>query len=223
MIIFKKTARVFLIIITVFTCLTVYTTASTPTQDQFNNPDNDNLKIYIVKQENGQGTMLEQPNRRMFWEYPLLSAGQTRTGKMYIKNETEQKLDFSLSMINLPYDNEQALLYITNLKIEVTSSNGELLYQGSYSNIVDRDGMNIEFPPLEPGNTEEFTITMSCPFNYTGNPENQTAAIEWKITAASEIDNDKPSNQTIALIFCVGLLCVAALAIIARLIGSKRG
>ncbi|HOB36653.1 MAG TPA: hypothetical protein PKX71_04070 [Candidatus Avimonas sp.] len=217
----KNAARLLLFALVVSACLIIPAVAASPALEEFDNPDNDYIKIYLITERDGQGVVMEKPERRVFWEYPLLSAGQTRTGTLYIKNETQNSLDFSKSSINLPYDDQQALLYIVNLKISVLSSSGEPLYQGSYGSITESFGNSFKLPPLDPGETGEFTITLSCPFYYTGTPENQTAAVEWKITPSNEDKNGLLSRKTV-LVFSICALVVITAVIAAGLIRSRR-
>lgn len=217
----KNAARLLLFALVVSACLIIPAVAASPALEEFDNPDNDYIKIYLITKQDGQGIVMEKPERRVFWEYPLLSAGQTRTGTLYIKNETQNRLDFSKSAINLPYDDQQALQYIANLKIAVLSSSGEPLYQGSYGSIAESFGNSFKFPPLDPGETGEFTITLSCPFNYTSTPENQTAAVDWKITPSNEDKNGLLSRKTV-LVFSICALLVITAVIAAGLIRSRR-
>ena len=96
--------------------------------EEFDNPDNDYIKIYLITERDGQGVVMEKPERRVFWEYRCFRRPDPHRHSVY-KNETQNSLDFSKSSINLPYDDQQALLYIVNLKISVLSSSGEPLYQ----------------------------------------------------------------------------------------------
>lgn len=210
---FKKAARLLLFGFAALFCFTVHTAASAPSEEQLNHPDNDYLKVYIITEQDEQGVVLQQPERRVFWEYPLLSAGQTRTGKLYIKNVTGNRLDFSPSSINLPYGDKQALIYISKLRIKIEAA-GELLYQGSYGNIAGRSGTNFTFPPLDPGETGEYTITLSCPFNFEGNPANETEAVEWKITAETDVgDNDSINEEVVLILSFCSFLVIAVIII----------
>ena len=96
----KNTARLLLSALVVSACLIIPAVAATSALEEFDNPNNDYIKIYLITKQDGQGIVMEKPERRVFWEYPLLSAGQTRTGTLYIKNETQNRLDFETDDID---------------------------------------------------------------------------------------------------------------------------
>jgi len=204
---FKKIAATALVVLTL---AVINTFTVTPSESNFDGPDNDYSKIYTITEKDGEGRIDEKPSKRVFWEYPQLHAGQTRTGKLYIKNETGNTLDLSQSSINLPYGNQQALLYITTLKITVATTGGEILYQGSYGDIAGRH----IFPDIKPGETLEYSITLSCPFNYEGDPAKGTAAVEWRIKAAAESSNENNQNKTVLILCLSSFVIISGLFII---------
>lgn len=189
-------------------------TSSTTETQTTSSQITDNSKTYIITTQNGTGVIIEKPARRMFWEYPQLTAGQARTGRLYIENDTETNLDLSFSSIVLPYDNEKALIYLSKLHIKVTSSDGNTLYDGAYGGIADESGVHISFPPTKPGHKDEYIVTLNCPFNYTGDPENETAEVEWKIIASSVSEPVRSFNGVIVLIVTLVILTCAIIALV---------
>lgn len=71
----KNAARLLLFALVVSACLIIPAVAASPALEEFDNPDNDYIKIYLITERDGQGVVMEKPERRVFWEYPLLSAG----------------------------------------------------------------------------------------------------------------------------------------------------
>lgn len=183
----------------------------------------DNLKTYTITQKDGVGAVLEQPKQRMFWEYPLLTAGQTFKGSLLIKNDTDQILDLSPSSVVLPYENEKALTYLAALHVTVTKANGSKLYDGSYIDIIGKDGMRLVFPSLNPGDTRKLNITLSCRFDYTGTPKDETAAVQWNIVAKTETSGRNSDSRPVILIICLAIIaCTVIALLVIRLIQNQK-
>ncbi|HBT63258.1 MAG TPA: hypothetical protein DEB10_01170 [Ruminococcaceae bacterium] len=183
----------------------------------------DNLKTYTITQKDGVGAVLEQPKQRMFWEYPLLTAGQTFKGSLLIKNDTDQILDLSPSSVVLPYENEKALTYLAALHVTVTKANGSKLYDGSYIDIIGKDGMRLVFPSLNPGDTRKLNITLSCRFDYTGTPKDETAAVQWNIVAKTETSGRNSDSRPVIMIICLAIIaCTVIALLVTRLIQNQK-
>jgi hypothetical protein len=183
----------------------------------------DNLKTYTITQKDGVGAVLEQPKQRMFWEYPLLTAGQTFKGSLLIKNDTDQILDLSPSSVVLPYENEKALTYLAALHVTVTKANGSKLYDGSYIDIIGKDGMRLVFPSLNPGDTRKLNISLSCRFDYTGTPKDETAAVQWNIVAKTETSGRNSDSRPVIMIICLAIIaCTVIALLVTRLIQNQK-
>ena len=183
----------------------------------------DNLKTYTITQKDGVGAVLEQPKQRMFWEYPLLTAGQTFKGSLLIKNDTDQILDLSPSSVVLPYENEKALTYLAALHVTVTKANDSKLYDGSYIDIIGKDGMRLVFPSLNPGDTRKLNISLSCRFDYTGTPKDETAAVQWNIVAKTETSGRNSDSRPVIMIICLAIIaCTVIALLVTRLIQNQK-
>jgi hypothetical protein len=151
----------------------------------------DTSRVYTVTSE---GTIEIEPNAVMFWEYPQIPAGQLRKGMITVKNETQSVVLFSLSSIDLPYNNEEALLYLTYLHITVTH-NKEILYDGKYSGIVDsQGGLKLEVE-INPGDEEEIEVSLRCSFDYMATPPDVTDTVYWIFQSVPEFTESEQSQS----------------------------
>ncbi|MDD2362704.1 MAG: hypothetical protein PHH84_07120 [Oscillospiraceae bacterium] len=182
------------------------TDATTVAQDNISTEDS--LKTFRLTKQNGQGMIIQEPSLRMFWEYPLLPAGQTRQGKIIIRNETEKVIDLKLFKIILPKSNKAAMDYLSSLKIKVTDPNGTVLYKGYYNEITDRNELDHFIPSPNPGEAVEYFISMHCRFNYSGVPSNDTAPVVWNIIADEKVKFEDNRNNG-SMIFNVSLIIFA--------------
>ena len=175
----------------------------------------DYKKTFILTLKNGAGVVIEEPQMRMFWEYPMLPAGQTREGSITIRNDTGSILRLSLSGIVLPEDNKPAMDYLSDLKINVSDSGGKTLYHGSYSDISGGKGLDFSLISIEPGKAAEYRITMSCAFNYTGVPSADTAPVKWNIIAEEQLKPEEIRNNSADILgICLIILTLSCGALI---------
>lgn len=176
---------------------------------------NDSSKSFTITEQNKKGVVIEKPEYRMFWEKPRLTAGMTREGSFEIINKTKKALDLSLSTVELPFDNEKALKYLLSLHIKVASAEGQTLYDGKYGNISGEDGAKISFPSIGAGKTAGYKVTLSCPFNYTGDPENESAPVRWNIVASTQIKQASSSNNGATFLgVCLTILILSVLFLV---------
>lgn len=167
-------------------------------------PAEDDAKTYTISMENGTGVIREEPSTRTFWEYPLLTAGQERRGTLTIVNNTGDDLEFTGTAVELPYTDAQALAYLTQLTLTVEGAGGAVLYHGQYTDVVGQGGSNLVFFALPAGETAVYTITVKCAFAYTGTPEQETAAVAWKLRA-QQAETVEPAGNTGVRVLGIGL------------------
>ncbi|MDD4546639.1 MAG: hypothetical protein PHR24_05030 [Oscillospiraceae bacterium] len=192
------------------TVLTLPATAETGTtsvtQDIINNQDS--IKTFRITKQNEQGMIIQEPNIRMFWEYPLLPSGQSRQGKIIILNETDKVIDLELFIIELPKSNKAAMDYLSSLKIEITDPNGTVLYNGYYNEISDSSELKLSIPSPKPGEAFEYLISMHCKFNYTGVPSEESAPVVWNIIANEKVKFEDTRDGG-SIIFNISLIIFA--------------
>ena len=141
--------------------------------------ESDSIKTYTITESEG-GTIIENPTHRMFWEYPVVPAGQSRTGKIYIKNDTDYELDLSPSSVILPFDNQQALKYLSYLHLTLINSKGQTVFDGRYTEITENGG--IDFPSPAPGKTEG-CYYRALQIRLHRKAEDETAPVRWEVSA----------------------------------------
>lgn len=182
--------------------------------------ESDSIKTYTITESEG-GTIIENPTHRMFWEYPVVPAGQSRTGKIYIKNDTDYELDLSPSSVILPFDNQQALKYLSYLHLTLINSKGQTVFDGRYTEITENGG--IDFPSPAPGKTEGLIITVRCRFDYTGKPEDETAPVRWEVSAKKkQVERQKAPGFVVPAVIIVVLAAVLFVLGILRIYSDKR-
>ena len=75
-----------------------------------------------------------------FWEYPQLTAGQTRrNGGLTLINHSLGPVKVALDSVQFPYDNEEALTYLNALHLTIRDGD-QVLYDGAFSRLGD-DGL----------------------------------------------------------------------------------
>ena len=65
-------------------------------------------KVYRIVEEDGQGSILSEPTDFAFWEYPLLPAGQQKSGSFRVVNDSSRAVSLTMTP-DLPYNDETAL------------------------------------------------------------------------------------------------------------------
>ena len=139
----------------------------------------------IVEQD-GQGAILTEPLEYAFWEHPLLPAGQERTGRFRITNETMRAVSVTMTP-DLPYDDTVAMTYFAGLTVTIwRAEDGTVVYTGPYTGLADTVPL-LSINPLRPGDSVEYGITLRCPFTYTGDPQEESSAVSWELSANAQI------------------------------------
>ncbi len=103
-----------------------------------------------------------------FWEAPSVLTGQTVDGGVItLKNEADRTVDFTLTSVALPYGNEAALAYLDAVTLVVTQGEREV-YHGPFTRIMDAERAPIVFTGVQPGESRELQLSVSCNFRYSG-------------------------------------------------------
>ncbi len=103
-----------------------------------------------------------------FWEAPNVLTGQTVDGGvMTLKNEADRAVDFTLTSVMLPYDDEAALTYLDSVTLVIKQGEREV-YHGPFTRIMDADRAPIVFAGVQPGESRELQFSVSCDFAYSG-------------------------------------------------------
>lgn len=185
-------------------------------------------KSYIVT----QGSILPEPNAAAFWEYPTLSAGQSREGGVLrLANEAGTAMDIRLKSVELPYGNDEALAYLDALRLRITDGD-DVVYDGDYSRVMDGDGLNIQVAGLAAGEEKRLNVALYCDFRYEGDPQQTAVQVNWLFEAVSAeeapgVDSPGTSGWLLVLLCVAGglvILCVVvgALNLTRRSAGRKK-
>lgn len=101
-----------------------------------------------------------------FWEYPQLSAGQTRrNGSLTFINRSLGSVTVALTDVQLPYADAAALAYLGALRLTIRDGD-RVLYDGAFSRLND-DGLT-EPVTVTGGETRRLSVELSCDFAYEG-------------------------------------------------------
>ncbi|HIW73438.1 MAG TPA: hypothetical protein H9684_03875 [Firmicutes bacterium] len=183
-------------------------------------------KVYRIVEEDGQGEILAEPMEDAFWEYPLLPAGQERTGRFRVVNGTPRTVALTMTP-DLPVDDREALLYFSNLRVILRQADGTVAYDGPYTGLADAPPL-LSFENLRAGEAAEYTVTLRCAFSYTGDPETESAPAVWNFQASARLDGSpdgegRLSGTTkILLVVTAFLLAVSAALPAARAVRSRK-
>ena len=130
-------------------------------------------------------------NPPTLWERPTLTGGQymTATGSLTVHNTTSANQKIGLRIVELPFDNEEALRYLNYVYITVRSGS-KVLYEGPYSRINDDRDFNLN-TELGPNKTVEYFIDLRCEYAYTGAGFTEEDVIKWEFYAV-----DKTADNT---------------------------
>lgn len=189
------------------------------------NEPSDDMKSFVITENNGEGTILEQPDSMMFWEYPELPAGQLREGTLEVVNQCDKEVTYSLDHIDLPYTDKDALTYLASLHITVSEADGSTLYDGPFSGISGADGLNIKNVPLQPNESRKYHIAIQCAFAYTGDSTQiASRVVKWYFKASStSIAKKGVSGATKILItVIISLLVVGVLLALVQWIRYRK-
>lgn len=128
-----------------------------------------------------------------FWEQPDLKAGETalNDGYLVLTNSTDEPQTLTFANVSLPYADKDALLYLNHLHITV-SHNGEVLYEGPYSEI--NNGGFATSETLQPQQSTSYTIRLYCDYTYSGEVPSDSKALDWNFSGKGQ--NSQSSDKT---------------------------
>lgn len=170
-------------------------------------------KEFRIVEQDGQGAILTEPLEYAFWEHPLLPAGQERTGSFRITNETMRAVSVTMTP-DLPYDDTVAMTYFAGLTVIIwQAEDGTVVYTGPYTGLADTVPL-LSINPLRPGDSVEYGITLRCPFTYTGDPQEESSAVSWELSANAQIVTEQGGSPSVGGI----VLLIAALLLVAGII-----
>lgn len=202
---------------------TVTTQASLSSADS---EPSDDMKTFVITVNNGEGTILEQPDSMMFWEHPELPAGQLREGTLEVANQCDKEVTYSLDHIDLPYTDKVMLTYLASLHITVSDADGSTLYDGPFSGISGADGLSIKNVTLQPNESRKYHIAIQCAFAFAGDSTQINSQVMWYFKASSTTIPPKGVSGTskilITVIIAVLVVCVL-LALIQWIRRRKNG
>ena len=127
--------------------------------------------------------MTSEDETAAFWEYPQLTAGQSRRdGGLTFINQSFGTVTVDVTDLKLPYDDADALTYLGALRLTVRDGD-RVLYDGAFSRLSD---VGLTAPvTLKGGETRRLSIDLSCDFAYTGAASCGGKVIYWNFTATS--------------------------------------
>ncbi len=176
-------------------------------------------KVYRIVEEDGQGSILSEPTDFAFWEYPLLPAGQQKSGSFRVVNNSSRAVSLTMTP-DLPYNDETALTYMAGLHILIEQEDGTPVYEGPYTGLADRVPL-ISIGKLGAGESTTYTITLRCPFAYTGDPEMESSAVSWDFHASARIVTEPAGNPARDWIM-LGFIVAAAFLVVGGVLLAVR-
>lgn len=128
-------------------------------------------KIFTLQPSGDTLNIKESPLESMFWETPLLGAGQSRDGgEIRIVNNSSKTVSFRLKSVELPYDDAAMLNYLNHMILTIKDGN-TVVYNGSYAHVNDQEGgLKLEVKQLQPGKDHSWTVSIHCPYTFSGKP-----------------------------------------------------
>lgn len=175
-------------------------------------------RIYTVVSQGNSGQIFKEPQESTFLESPVLRAGEAREdGILRFVNEDKAAVDVWIRAVELPYDDEEALAYLSALRLRITD--GEtVLYDGPYTRAADEGGIRLRQNALARGSQKEYRVALYCDFAYTGEPV--PCVVDWDVQATpSVIRDDIPApKQPVWVLVTIGV--AGALAILCAVLGA---
>jgi hypothetical protein len=127
-----------------------------------------NETLYVLSQQGSTFTMSQQDGELAFWEAPDVTTGQSHTGGVLtLCNDSDRPVDFVLTSVSLPYDNEAALAYLDAVTLTV-KQDGKVVYRDSFTHLMDAERREIRLSDVLPGEQAQLTFAISCAYTYTG-------------------------------------------------------
>lgn len=179
-------------------------------------------------------------NAATFWEAPVLAAGESCTdGSLTLENASPDTVTLTLTGLGLPHDDPEQMAYLSALQLQLRQGD-KLLYSGSYAHLLSSERPVLQ-AELQPGEARVYTVSLSCPFAYSGGGENHpvvswtfdSAVSLWEEPAESDPGDTTGSSftwpldqtRTIALIcgvVAVGLFALAIVLIVGLIRGKRK-
>lgn len=159
--------------------------------------DNDNVTQTYKLTVLGDDTLVfNAENAPTLWEKPTLTGGQymTATGSLTVHNTTSTEQKIGLRVVELPFDNEEALRYLNHVYITVRKGS-TVLYEGPYSRINDDRDFNLN-TILAANKKVEYFIDLRCEYAYTGTGFAEEDVIKWEFYAVNEEADDTTSSTS---------------------------
>ncbi len=144
-----------------------------------------------------EGYLMEQTEGELaFWEAPAVLTGQSVTGGVLtLKNEADRAVNFTLTSVSLPYDNEEALAYLDAVTLVITQGDREI-YRAPFTHIMDADRAPIVFSGVQPGESRELHLSIACDFTYSGSVPSYESLV-WTFESSVEPLVTQPSSAPI--------------------------
>lgn len=100
-------------------------------------------RIYTVVSQGNSGQIFKEPQESTFWGVPCAAGwGGSEDGILRFVNEDKAAVDVWIRAVELPYDDEEALAYLSALRLRITD--GEtVLYDGPYTRAADEGGIRL--------------------------------------------------------------------------------
>lgn len=149
------------------------------------------------------GARWASPNTNVstFWEAPALTAGETRSGgTLVLENTSAKEVTLTLSEMDFPEDNADAMIYLDALRLQIRDGD-TVLFDDSYSRIASNDALALQIK-LAAGEKKVLSVSLSCAFRYAGQLE-EPPVLTWTFDSEAADSAAAPavlSLQPIALI-----------------------
>ena len=181
----------------------------------------DSVRMITLSEVDGEGILTESPSTYVFWEYPQLQAGQTRTGTLRFVNAGSFNASLSLSLVGFPVDDALATAYFDALQMTITAADGSTVYKGAYSKLANEK--IFQDMDLELGKAIEYGITLRCPFEFTGETADASTRITWIYKASSQIPAEPQFNPALVpVLWGTGILLALLLTVFVFLSVKKK-
>lgn len=128
----------------------------------------ENEAVYVLSQDGNTFSMDQQSGELTFWEAPDVITGQSHGGgTITLRNDSDRPVDFVLTSVSLPYDNEAALTYLDAVTVSIKKGD-TLLYHDTFTHLMDAERPEIRLSDVLPGEQAQLTLAIACAYTYTG-------------------------------------------------------
>lgn len=150
-----------------------------------------------------------------FWEAPTLTAGESYTGgSLTLENASPEAVTLTLTKLGLPQDNEEQMAYLSALQLQILQGD-TVVYRGAYAALLEGDAPVLQVE-LQPEDSRVYTVSLSCPFSYTGEPGTYPV-VSWTFDSTVEPvkadagdTDDAGLNWPLSAQHTVALICAVA-------------